>query len=101
MILRNRCREDYSTLEWRKRASPLTLRGIGANLHTTDDYVILPFVFQRTDKQNNSAAALSHREASIVEDLQAHMLVGTGILVPEQFDILLSRKFAAIESCGV
>ncbi|KAJ2992809.1 hypothetical protein NUW58_g2043 [Xylaria curta] len=93
--------QNFPQIPMRKRATPVTLRGIGSNFHTTDEYVILPMYFQGKDPQGKPATALFEREVAIVEDLRAHMLLGTDILQLEKFDILMSKKAAIINSCNV
>ncbi|RYC62820.1 hypothetical protein CHU98_g3380 [Xylaria longipes] len=94
-------KDNFPNVEWRKRATPVTLRGIGASLHTTDDYVMLPMYFQGTDSTGRPAIAHFVREIALVDDLRANALIGTDILQPEEFDILMSQHSAIINSCNV
>lgn len=77
----------------------MTVKGIQNNKHSSDKYVILPFKFLGTTRENNRAYAAFECEVTIVDGLDANMLLGTDIMGPEKFDISLSTGPTAITSC--
>ncbi|KAI1291230.1 hypothetical protein F5Y03DRAFT_45514 [Xylaria venustula] len=50
-------KEKYPNIEWRTRATPFTFKGIGATLHSTDQYVLLPLYFQGKVSPTQTAVA--------------------------------------------
>lgn len=94
--------QHWPTLEIRKRAVPITVKGIGDTTHSTADYVIMDLHFRGTQLSSNlPAIATIQREISLVDNLAANMLVGMDCLGPEQFDILNSKGYTTIGSCNV
>ncbi|KAF7561559.1 hypothetical protein G7046_g2573 [Stylonectria norvegica] len=91
----------YLELEIRQKATPLLVRGIGSNKHSTDKYVIMDMNFVGTTLDGKPAIATFMREVMLVGELRANMLLGMDAMAPEKFDILMSRGHALIQSCGV
>ncbi|KAG5967810.1 hypothetical protein E4U58_002109 [Claviceps cyperi] len=76
--------EWYPDVEIRTRASPIQVRGIGAEKHSTDKYVLLPMNFVGNTPDGKPAIASFTREVSLEELLNARLLMGTDCIVPEQ-----------------
>lgn len=85
----------------RTMATPITVRGLGANRHSTDKYAITPLYFLGENADGASSRALITREIHLVDNLKANMLIGNDILGPEAIDILISSNTAHIGSCGI
>ena len=85
----------------RTMASEITVRGIGADKHRTDEYVISPIYFRGTDNNGRQVQACIRREIHLVKGLKANILIGTDILTPEQFVLDLKKGVAVIGSCSV
>ena len=81
-------------------ATPLRINGISGNQHTTSEYVVATLRILGQDEYG-PAEALITRELHIVDKLEANMLIGTDIMLPEKMDILLSRKILQIGTCNV
>src|SRR5436190_8957021 len=81
-------------------ATPLRINGISGNQHTTSEYVVATLRIPGQDK-NGPAEAVITRELHIVDKLEANMLIGMDIMVPEKMDILLSRKILQVGTCNV
>ena len=94
-------RQTRGKVPIRTMASPITVRGIGTDRHSTDRYAIVPINLTGKDRKGNPAIARFRREVHLVEELKANFLVGTDILGPEQISIDLGKKEAHIGSCGV
>ena len=73
-------------------ANPLRVKGISGNEHSTVDYAILQIYIPGKDKQGEDTKAVMTREVHIVNSLDANMLIGTDVMVPERMDILLIEK---------
>src|SRR5438477_8984526 len=84
----------------RTMATPLRINGISGNQHTTSEYVVATLRILGQDEYG-PAEALITRELHIVDKLEANMLIGTDIMLPEKMDILLSRKILQIGTCNV
>ena len=86
----------------RTMSTPITVRGLGSNLHQTAEYAIVPLYFQGTDSAGARVLAMtSPREIHIVDQLKANILIGMDIMVPEDIDIIVTRSIASIGSCKV
>ncbi|POS75391.1 hypothetical protein DHEL01_v206213 [Diaporthe helianthi] len=95
-------RQNYPSLEIRKRASPLRLRGLGTKIHESYDYVLMPlhFLGEHIDRGTPAIASFT-REVSIVDNLNANMLLGMDSMGPEGFDIFNSKGYVNVDSCRV
>jgi len=93
------CRE-YPNAEIRTRATPLVIKGIADQQHTTSEYIVVQFFFKGV-RDGATVLAGFVREITLVEGLQANLLVGMDILDSENFDIILSKSIAVIQSCKV
>ncbi|GAW26153.1 putative transposon Ty3-I Gag-Pol polyprotein [Rosellinia necatrix] len=91
---------QYPNLHIRHRATPMIIRGIAEDQHETSEYAIIEFLFKGVQDGKPAIASFT-REITLVEGLQAKMLLGVDILDAEQIDIILSRKLAVIQSCKV
>ena len=81
--------------------SPLVVRGIGSNQHTTAEYVNLNiYVPGSHDADGRPVQALLKRPAFIVDDLRAKMLIGMDILASEHIDLVISTRTGHIGSCA-
>ena len=88
--------------EIRTMSTPITVRGLGSNLHQTAEYAIVPLYFQGTDSEGSKVLAMtSPREIHLVDQLKANILIGMDIMVPEDIDIIVTRSIASIGSCKV
>ena len=93
--------KNLPDVEMFRMKSPISVRGIGANKHQTDEYVVLPIYLPGKKQNEDVMAMISPREIHIVDQLKAQMLVGNDILQPEKIDILTSSSMALIGSCDV
>ena len=85
-----------------KISSPLKVRGVGANRHETDKFVVIPIYFPgKKIDGGTEVLAKVQRELHIVDELRAHMLVGNDIIGPERIVVDIANKSATISSCGV
>ncbi len=84
----------------RKMAVPITVRGLGASKHATDQYVIVDIYIPAKDGQGQEVIAYIQHEIHLVEELKANMLAGTDIMMPEQFVLDFNKKTAFIGSCS-
>jgi hypothetical protein len=84
----------------RTMATPISVGSTRANKHMSASYVILPMYFAGK-KKGKPAITKFTREAHLVDDQRAKMLIRTDILLPEKIDIMISSKSAIIGSCGV
>ena len=91
-------REQAPDIHVRTMASPISVRGIGTNHHSTSEYVLLDMYLPGRHNSKEVRAKIT-REAHIVDDLKAKMLLGTDIIGPEKIDIITSRNEAYIGSC--
>ena len=86
----------------RTMSTPITVRGLGLNLHQTAEYAIIPLYFQGLDSAGTKVLAItSPREIHIVDQLKANILISMDVMVPENIDIIVTRAIASIGSCKV
>ncbi len=87
----------------RRMAVPARVRGIGNDVHETDEYIVQEIYFPGgKDKDGNKVTAkTARREIHLVDGLGAGMLIGNDVLVPEGIDLLFSKRVAQLGSCGV
>lgn len=81
-------------------ATPITVRGIGITKHATDEYAIVPFMFEGTQKEQ-SVLAKFWREVYLVDNLKANLLIGIDIMGPELVVVDMGRKRVILGSCDV
>ena len=86
----------------RAMARPLKVKGISGNEHSTADYVVLKLRIPGTDdKTKETVEAVVTREIHVVDGLEANLLIGSDIMVPEKMDLILLEKRLCIGSCNV
>ena len=79
---------------------PLLVRGIGANHHSTTQYVNLDiYVPGHHDSDGRPVEALLRHQAFVVDNLRAKMLIGMDILASEDVDLLISTRSGHIGTC--
>ena len=79
----------------------MTVKGIKDGKYTTSDYIILLIFFK--GKLPNSIIIKSvlagfTREITIVNDFKANLLLGIDYLIPEKFNIIISKGYVQINS---
>jgi len=84
-----------------KMATLINVRGIGANKHQTNEYVILLIYLPSRCAKEEVIAITSPREIHIINQLRAQMLIGNNILQPKKIDILTSSSTTRISSYSV
>lgn len=84
----------------RKMATPIIVRDIGSNRHSTDEYAILSMYFEGS-KEGKPVQAHIRREVHLVDELKANILIRTDVLGPEEVVLDLGKKKAFIGSCKV
>ena len=89
------------SLELRKMASPIKVRGVGSDVHETADYVITSLYFLGNKDGQDVTYITAPREVHLVDKLKAKMLIGMDFLVPEKIDILASKSIAKVGDSGV
>ena len=72
-------------------ASPISVRGISSNHHSTSEYILLEIYFLGTRNRVDIRAKIT-REVYLVDGLKAKMLLGTNIIGPEKIDIITSKN---------
>ena len=83
-----------------QKASPLVVRGIGSNKHTTAEYVNLEIhIPGRHATDGRPVEALLKRPAYVVDGLRAKMLIGMDVMTPEDVDLVISNKTGYLGSC--
>ncbi len=95
LINRQFLKEYAPTSEIKRMASPITVRGLGANTHESNEFAIVDL---HLPGKNGRVTVIS-REAHLVENLKARMLIGMDILAPEAISLNLSGRTAVIGSC--
>lgn len=85
----------------RTMASPISVRGVGADKYSTSEYAIADVYIPGLDKSGAAVNAKVTREIHLVDNLKAKMLLGTDFIGPEKIDISIPSKTAYIGSCGV
>lgn len=96
LIDRRFLKEQASGTAIHNMSSPIPVRGLSSTVHQSNQYARVDIHLPET----NGQTAVISREAHIVEDLKAKMLVGMDILAPEGITMNLPRKIAVIGSCG-
>ena len=84
-------------------AVPARVRGIGNDIHETNEYIIHE-IYLPDGKDTDGrvvTAKTARREIHLVDGLAAGMLLGNDILVPEGIDLLFLKGTAHIDSCDV
>ena len=74
------------------------MRGIGDATHLTEEYVILNLFINGKTSQGPATACL-RREAHIVDNLKAKLLIGVDILAPEEMVLDFTIRTLTIGSC--
>ena len=82
-------------------ATPISVRGIGAIKHATDEYIITSIYFPGVTSQGQNVLAAVTHEIHLMDNLRAHLLLGNDIIGPESIKIDLVNGNAHIGSCGV
>lgn len=59
------------------------------------------YIFEKSAFSDVNDQTLITREAHIVDDLKAKMLVNMNVIKSKHVDILISRKIAIINSCNI
>lgn len=81
-------------------ATPITVRGIGTAQYMTDEYAIVPFMFEGTQR-GQPILARFWREVHLVDNLKANLLIGIDVMGPELVTIDMGQKKVILESCNV
>lgn len=84
----------------RTMATPITVRGIGTTQHKTDEYAIVPFMFEDTQR-GQPVLARFWREVHLVDELKANLLIGIDIMGPELVTVDMGQKKVIRGSCNV
>lgn len=85
--------------EIKKLPKQIPIRGVGAQIHRTDEFAVLTMYFKGRDLKNQEAVAAITREIHIVDDLQANLLIGADTLTPEGMTLDYQRQQITIGSC--
>ena len=85
--------------EIKKLPKQIPIRGVGAQIHRTDEFAVLTFYLKGKDLKDQEAVAAITREIHIVDDLQANLLIGADILTPEGMTLDYQRQQITIGSC--
>jgi len=81
-------------------SSPITVRGIGENRHSTSKYVVTLIYFGGL-RDGNPIITLLTRKAHVVSGLKAKILLGIDVIGPKKFELLLAKKSVHIDSYNV
>lgn len=66
----------------RTMATPITVRGISTTQHKTDEYAIVPFMFEDTQR-GQPVLARFWREVHLADELKTNLLIGIEVMGPE------------------
>ena len=77
--------------------SPISIQGI--KQASSQDYVVTDIYFPRTGLDRTPTEALITREAHIVNNLKAGMLISVDIMKPEGIDTSILTNSVYIRSC--
>ena len=81
-------------------ATPITIRGIGTTQHTTDEYAIIPFMFEGTQKEELVLAKF-WQEVYLIDNPNVILLIGIDIMGPELVVVDIGQKKVILGSCNV
>ena len=79
--------------------STIAVRGVGAGKHHTNEFAVVNLYLSGTHPDGSNAVAVITREAHVVDDLNARMLIGMDILGPEAVVLDIPQRLAIIHSC--
>ena len=100
LVDRSFLKEQVPQINILRKDSPLVVRGIGSNHHSTTEYVMLNiYVPGNHDSDGRSVDALIRHQAFVVDNLRAKMLIGMDILGSEDIDLTISSCSGHIGSC--
>ena len=91
--------EQALEIHIRTMASPISVRRIGTNHYSINEYILLEIYLPGIRNRIDMRAKVT-REAHLVDGLKAKMLLGTNIIGPEKIDIITSKNQAYIGSCN-
>ena len=92
-------RDRLSDYQVKTHDSPITLRGIGPNFHSTDEWTTISFYMDGTTNKGNPATIKITRDFHIVDNLKANVLIGMDVLCPEKAIIDLPAGRIHFGSC--
>lgn len=92
LVDRNSLKGQAPSIRIERLPSPINVQGLGSNIHETGEFVNVSLHLPGSDGRT----AVITREAHIVEDLKAKMLVGMDVLAPEGVIMVLSKQTATI-----
>lgn len=84
----------------RTMATPITVREIGTTQHKTDEYAIVPFIFEGTQR-GQPVLARFWREVHLVDELKANPLIGIDVMGSELVTVDMGQKKVILGSCNV
>ena len=80
-------------------STSVLVHSIRANKHILQEYVIMLMLFKGTDYNSKPAVAKFCKEAYLVNNLKAKILISIDIISSKKIDIFASSKSAFIGSC--
>lgn len=83
-----------------KHEAPITLRGIGTNRHSTNEWTRLSFFMKGRTPEGKPVIIKFTREIHVVDNLKANILIGMDILGPEGVIIDLPNENVIFSKCG-
>src|SRR5437016_9060379 len=78
--------------------TPVTVRGIGATQHSTNEYAILD-IFIRSKMEGQPTMAQIQCEVHLVNNLKVNMLIGVDIMASEGMRVDFPKETLSIASC--
>ena len=84
----------------KKHTAPITLRGIGSNRHSTDEWITLSFFMKGETPEGKPVMIKFTRDIHVVDNLKANLLIGMDILGPEGVVIDLPQEKVILTKCG-
>lgn len=88
------------TFETKKHESPITLRGIGTNRHSTNEWTTVSFYMKGLTPEGKPVMIKYTRDIHVVDNLKANLLIGMDILGPEGAVIDLPEEKIVFTKCG-
>ena len=79
-------------------AFSLLVRGIGFNKHSILNYVLVSIYIPGTDTSGNRVKTFITREAHVIDNFKAKILIGINIMGPKSINIFVAKKKVYIKS---
>lgn len=79
----------------------ITIRGIEANKHKINKYVITSIFFQKINKDKQTIKACIRKKIHLIKDLKVNVLIDIDIFISKKFVLNFQKNQVLIENCSV